>query len=130
MGQLAPFALCARMFCWARPTLATTGHDNLQMRLPSLSSLPLCTSWVAGRDWFHWAVQQLLQLQSAAEHGHKQYTFPQTWKLVLSSLLSKLVHEILSQRAKLARCLLERTLPRWKPRECGGSSGPAVRQFA
>ena len=49
------------------------------------------------RDWSHWAGQWLLQLQSGAGCGHKQYAFLQTWNLIPSSLLSKLVGEVLTQ---------------------------------
>lgn len=93
--------------------------------------LPSCTSWAAMGHWFHWAVQWPLQLQSVAEQWHEHYTFLPAWSLILFSLLSKLVHEILSQNGVvIPKAFLSRNCPTGKPRECCRSSGPAVWHFA
>lgn len=74
------------------------------------------------------ACRALLSLGWAvAQQWQEHCTFLQAWSLTLFSLLSKRVHEILSQNCVVfPKAFLSRNCPIGKPRECCRSSGPAV----
>lgn len=94
VGAFAHFALCAWMFFGPDPRLLQLDIVVHSCILHGRNSVPFYARWAVVAGWSRWCVPLLSQLPSVPEYRCRQYTFLQTWSLILFSLLLRWVHGI------------------------------------